>query len=58
MREKRNSYRVLVGKAGGKRPLGRPRRSWENNVKNLEKQGGVVWTEFIWFRIGIRGGLL
>jgi hypothetical protein len=33
MGEKRNSYRILVGKAGKKRPLGRPRRRWVNNVK-------------------------
>jgi hypothetical protein len=32
MREKRNSYRILVGKPEGKRPLGRPRRRWVGNV--------------------------
>jgi hypothetical protein len=31
MGERRGVYRVLVGKPEGKRPLGRPRRSWENN---------------------------
>jgi hypothetical protein len=31
--EKRNVYRILVGKAEGKRPLGRPRRRWNNNAK-------------------------
>jgi hypothetical protein len=31
--EKRNAYRVLVGKPEGKRPLGIPRRRWENNIK-------------------------
>jgi hypothetical protein len=31
MGEKRNEYRLLVGKAEGKRPLGRPRRRWVNN---------------------------
>jgi hypothetical protein len=30
---KRNACRVLVGKLEGKRPLGRPRRMWENNIK-------------------------
>jgi hypothetical protein len=30
---KRNSYRILVGKLEGKRPLGRPRRRWVNNIK-------------------------
>jgi hypothetical protein len=33
MREKRNVYRLLVGKPEGKRPLGRPRRRWMNNIK-------------------------
>jgi hypothetical protein len=31
--EKRNTNRVLVGKPGGKRPLGRPRHRWEDNIK-------------------------
>jgi hypothetical protein len=33
MREKRNAYRILVGKPAGKRPLGRPRHRWEDNIK-------------------------
>jgi hypothetical protein len=33
MGEKRNLYRLLVRKPEGKRPLGRPRRSWINNIK-------------------------
>jgi hypothetical protein len=33
MREKRNVYRVLVGKPEGKRHLGRPRRRWVDNIK-------------------------
>jgi hypothetical protein len=33
MGEKRNVYRLLVGKPEGKRPLGRPRRRWINNIK-------------------------
>jgi hypothetical protein len=31
--EKRNAYRLLVGKPEGKRPLGRPRRRWVHNIK-------------------------
>jgi hypothetical protein len=31
-REKRNAYRLLVGKPEGKRPLGRPRRRWVDNI--------------------------
>ena len=40
--------RVLVGKPEGNRPLGRPRRRWENNIKmNFKKvgRGGMDWIE-------------
>jgi hypothetical protein len=33
MGEKRNAYRILVGKSERKRPLGRPRRRWVDNIK-------------------------
>jgi hypothetical protein len=33
--EKRNAYRVLVGKPDGNIPLGRPRRRWEDNIKTV-----------------------
>jgi hypothetical protein len=33
MGEGRGAYRVLVGRSEGKRPLGRPRSRWENNIK-------------------------
>jgi hypothetical protein len=33
MGERRGAYKVLVGKPEGRRPLGRPRRRWENNIK-------------------------
>jgi hypothetical protein len=33
MGETRNAYRILVGKPEGKRPLGRPRRTWVDNIK-------------------------
>jgi hypothetical protein len=33
MGEKKNVYRILVGKPNGKRPLGRPRRRWIDNIK-------------------------
>jgi hypothetical protein len=36
MGEKRNVYRLLVGKSDGKRPLGRPRRRWIDNMDFLE----------------------
>jgi hypothetical protein len=42
MGEGRNLYRVLVGKPEGKRPLGRPRRRWEDGIKmDLEEIGWV-----------------
>jgi hypothetical protein len=44
--EKRNVYRLLVGKQEGKRPLGSPRRRWIDNIKRdlLEiRWGGVDW---------------
>jgi hypothetical protein len=33
MREKRNAYRLMVGKPEGRRPPGRPRRRWVDNIK-------------------------
>jgi len=46
--EGRGVYRVLVGKPEGKRPLGRPRRRWEDNNKmDLQELGcgGMDWIE-------------
>jgi hypothetical protein len=44
--------RVLVGKPEGKRPLGKPRRRWEDNIKaDLQKVGCMVWTGLNWLRI-------
>jgi len=43
-------YRVLVGKPEGKRPLGRPRRRWEDNIKmDLQEVvfGGMDWIELV-----------
>jgi hypothetical protein len=41
MGEKRNAYRNLVGKLEGKRPLERPKRRWEDNIKMV--LGGIGW---------------
>jgi hypothetical protein len=38
MREGRGAYRILMGRPEGKRPFGRPRRRWEDNIK-LDLQG-------------------
>jgi hypothetical protein len=46
--DKRNAYWILVGKPEGKRPLGRPRRRWTDNIRmDLRKigWGGVDWIE-------------
>src|SRR5215469_11694499 len=57
MGEGRGVHRVLVGKPEGKRPLGRPRRRWEDNIKmDLEEVGGVGdWMELAQNREGWRG---
>jgi hypothetical protein len=52
-------YRVLVGKPEGKRPMGRPRRRWEDNIKMyLQEVGRVVVTGWNWLWIGTGGGHL
>ena len=48
MGKERGVYRVLGGKPEGRRPLGRPRRRWEDNIKmDLQEvgQGGGDWME-------------
>jgi hypothetical protein len=48
MGEKRNAYRILVGKSEGKRRLGRTRRGWVDNIKiDLREIGwvGVDWID-------------
>jgi len=59
MGEGRGVYRVLVWRPKGNRPLGRSRRSWEDNIKmDLREIGidGANW--IIWLRIGSSFGLL
>jgi hypothetical protein len=59
--ENRNTYKILVGKPESKRPLGRPRRRWMNNIKmDLRKMGWdcMDWIGLVWLRIGTSGGLL
>jgi hypothetical protein len=48
MGEGRGVYRILVVKSEGKRPFGRPRRRWEDNIKANRQEvrcGGMVWIE-------------
>jgi hypothetical protein len=59
MGETRNAYRILVGKPEGKRPLGRPRRKWVDNIKMDLREIG--WDRMDWLelaQIWISGGLL
>ena len=59
MVERNVLYRVLVGKPEGKRPLGRPSRRWEGNIKmDVQEVDVEVRTESFWFRIGTDGGHL
>jgi hypothetical protein len=59
MGEGRGAYRVLVGRPERRRPLGRPRRRWEDNINmDLQEVGWGAWTGLIWLRIGTGGGLL
>jgi hypothetical protein len=59
MEEKRNAYRILVGKPDGTRLLGRPRRSWVDSIKmDFREIGwdGINWIDLVQDRIS--GGLL
>jgi hypothetical protein len=47
MGEKRNAYRLLVGKSEGKRPLGKPRRRWVDNIRMDLFE--VRWGDVDWF---------
>jgi hypothetical protein len=59
MGEERKVYKVLVvGKPEGKRPLGRPRRGWEDGIRmDLKEIGLGVWIGFNWLWTGTGGGL-
>jgi len=52
MGEGRGVHRILVGKPEGKRPLGKPRRRWEDNIKVdlQEVGGGGDWMELAQYR--------
>jgi hypothetical protein len=57
--ESRGAYTVLVGKPKGRRPHGRPRRTWEDNNKmDLGEVGWGARTRSLWLWIGTGGGLL
>ena len=50
-------YRVLVGKLEGRRPLGRPRHRWVDNIR-MDLQEVGIWIGLDWPRIGTGGGRL
>jgi len=58
--ERRFSFGILVGMPERKRPLGRPRRRWEDNIKmHLQEVGcGGAWAGLMWLRVGTGGGHL
>jgi len=59
MVERRDAISVLEGKHEGKRPLGRPKRRWDDNLKmNLQEIGWGAWTGLIWLRVETGGGHL
>jgi len=59
MRERRGACKGLVGKPEGRRPHGRPRRGWEDNIKmDSQGVGCGAWSGLIWLRIGTGGGVL
>jgi hypothetical protein len=54
--ERRGVYRGLMGKPVGSRPLGRPRRRWEDNIKmDLREIRCGVWTGSSWLRMATGG---
>jgi hypothetical protein len=56
---KRRAYRILVGRPEGRRPLGRSRRRWEDNIEmDLQEVGWGTWTGLSRLRRGTGGGLL
>ena len=55
MDEERGVYRVLVGKPEGRRPLGRPRRRWVDNIRISSRWDVGIWTGLGWPRVGTGG---
>jgi hypothetical protein len=49
MRETRNVYNILVGKPEGKRPFGRPRHIWEDNIRMDLKE--IMWKVVAWMHL-------
>ena len=47
MEESRNSFKILTGKPTGKRPLGRPRRRWEGNIRMYLKEMDINTSDWV-----------
>ena len=57
--EERDKHMVWWGRPEGKRPLGRPRPRWEDDIRmDLQEMRWGAWSGFTWFRIRTGGGLL
>jgi hypothetical protein len=57
MGEEREVYRVLLRKPEGKKPLGRPRRRWEDGIRmDLRVIDWGLWIGFSWLRMGLIAG--
>jgi len=56
VRDRRYTHRYMAGNNGGKRKLGRARRSWKNTIMCIKTS--MEWTGLIWLRIGTNGLLL
>jgi hypothetical protein len=57
--DRSGAHTILVGKYGGKRPLGRPIHVQEDNIKtDFQEIGWRAWTGLMWLRVGTAGGLL
>ena len=57
MGDRRVSCRVFVERPEGKKPLGKPRRRWDNNIKMDLKKWDGSWTGLMWLRIRTGGGV-
>jgi hypothetical protein len=58
MEERRGGYRILVKKPEERRPLGRRRLRWEDNIEKVAGRRVGVWTGLIWLRTRTDSGLL
>ena len=59
MGEIKGVYSVLLKKSERERPLGRPMRRWDDNIKmEIQEVGCGAWTRSMWLRIGTGGGHL